>query len=773
MTSKENKYIPLRIAILFMFMLLGLIFISLAAIYWYLMLLPEVRSNTTSNIIGLSQVQAFRLETYIENNRKTLTPQKLEEFLGSILLLKDSHTNYNFLASIRLEMDYDTVDFPMHDGHTDTCFDISVSRFICSDCKETKILLYSISTRDLIGAAYFTINSQFVNYIEKRIQLSFLFGIITIVAIIVIFWWIISMMIKPFAQLAIHLQVKNFETLTPLPKLGSPKTKELMALQNAMDYMLSRISEQKEILEQRVQERTLELQETIAQMAVEVETRQRAEMDAITANKTKSQFLANMSHEIRTPLNAIIGFSELLNKELTQEKHISYVHTIVSSGKTLLALINDILDLSKIEADKLEFQYTDVSISSILQEMKQIFLPRLKTKGLAFHIDIETDLPENLILDEVRIRQILFNLIGNAVKFTKQGSVSVFTKKEFTDNNDSKINLIIGIQDTGVGIPEGQKEKIFESFRQQDGQKFSEYGGTGLGLAITKRLVEMMNGTISVESEINKGSLFKLVLPNIAFASLTEESNFNGPDDEEEETLEQVSFDPAKILVVDDVLNNQILMESFLDEYNFQVFTAYNGLEAIELANEKQPDVIFMDIKMPVMDGYQATFKLKSDKKTCRIPIIILSASAMKNNERKLDDISYEDYLTKPVSQSQIIESLKKFIPYHVKEPLDHDKTKTHEQDTSQNIQHVCDHMPAEMIEQIKRFEPKIMIHLEEGIMIDEIEVIANEIKTISTSYHCKPVMAWADELLSLTELFDIEKMSVVLKRFSDLIKES
>jgi len=773
MSKKTKKYIPIRGSVLFMFIGLGLIFTCLAFIYWFLILLPQIRNNTISSITALSQIQAYRLETLIDNNRNTLTPKQLKEFMGRILLLKDSNTNYQFLVGIRLEMDYDTIDLAFHEGHdaSDTCFDVSVSSFICNDCQETQILLYSISTRDLIGVAYFTINSQFINYIEKNIQISFLFGIITIVVIIIIFWWIISMMLKPFSQMAFHLQVQDIQSLKPLPRLSSPKTKELMAVKKAMDFMLSRISEHQEILEQTVEDRTIELQQSIEQLEIEMATRQRAEQEAIIANKTKSQFLANMSHEIRTPLNAIIGFSELLKKELTQEKHKNFVQTIVSSGKTLLGLINDILDLSKIEAGKLELQYSNVSLRTIFQEMSQTFAPDLQSKGLAYHIEIDQNLPETLILDEVRIRQILFNLIGNAVKFTKQGAVSVFVKKKFTENDCSKLDLTIGVKDTGVGIAEDQKKVIFESFRQQNGQKLSEYGGTGLGLAITKRLIEMMHGSIHVISEVNKGSVFQFELPDIDVASLTQKDKLES---DLEEYDEQITFDHAKILVVDDVLNNLILMDSFLEDYNFTVTTAENGLEAIEKAKETQPDVIFMDIKMPVMDGFEATLKLKNDASTSHIPVIILSASAMKGISERLDISQYDDYLTKPVSQRAVLKSLKKFIPHHV-DICVHDKVQTHDDKIQQDdiVQDASDIIPPKLIQQIQTYEPKIIMHVEEGILVDEIEVLANEIKEISLSYQCKPVTEWTDEVLSLAEMFDIEQLSEVLKRFSALLSSN
>ncbi|ETR73456.1 MAG: multi-sensor hybrid histidine kinase [Candidatus Magnetoglobus multicellularis str. Araruama] len=755
-----------------MFIGLGALFTCLALYFWYIILLPQIRANTTSNIKALSQAQAYRLESYIESNRDTLTPQQLRELMEKMLLLKDSYTHYQFLIGIRLEMDYETIDLAYQRGQSANLFDIAVSSFSCDDCTESELVLYSTSTRDLIGVATFTINSQFMNYLEKSIQLSFIVGSLTIVGIIILFWWIIAIMLKPFAQLAFHLEAQHSQFPKPLPKLSSPKTQEIMAVKDAMDSMLTRINKNQEILEQTVQERTIELRETIAQMKIEVETRQRAEQEAIAANKTKSQFLANMSHEIRTPLNAIIGFSELLKKDLTDNKHKNYVQTIVSSGKTLLGLINDILDLSKIEAGKLELQYSNVSLRTLLQEMSYTFSPTLTSKGLSYNIDIDPDLPEALLLDEVRIRQILFNLVGNAVKFTEQGSISVFVKKKFTEVDNSHIKLIIGVQDTGVGIPEDQVSVIFESFRQQDGQKLSEYGGTGLGLAITKRLIEMMNGKIEVISQVNKGSVFQFELPDIPVASLVQ--GVTEKDIFDDDYCGHVEFEPAKILVVDDVPNNQILMESFLVDFNFEILIASNGLEGVDLAQQYHPDLIFMDIKMPVMDGFEATRKIKANALTRNIPIVILSASAMKGISDELDTIEYESYLTKPVSQKAIVEALKKFIPYHGEDLSDCEETVNDDQDSQEKNVPQTDisfDIPFELLEKIRLFEPQIRVQLDEGILIDDVERIANKIKVINEAYACKPINDWTDEVLNLIDMFDVENLTESLKQFSAFIK--
>jgi|GEM_PF-3470833 len=232
---------------------------------------------------------------------------------------------------------------------------------------------------------------------------------------------------------------------------------------------------------------------------------------ADVANRAKSEFLANMSHEIRTPLNAVIGFSDLLSSLISSDKQKSYLSSIKKAGKTLLTLINDILDLSKIEAGRLEIQTEPINPMLIFTELEQIFAVKLAEKSLEFIIDI--DLPPTLVLDQTRLRQVLFNLLGNAIKFTEQGYIKLSAHKRSQENDSRKIDLIIAVADTGIGIPKDQQNIIFEYFQQQNGQTTRKYGGTGLGLAISKRLVEMMNGQISVRSE--QGSVFEITLRDV------------------------------------------------------------------------------------------------------------------------------------------------------------------------------------------------------------------------------------------------------------------
>lgn len=238
-----------------------------------------------------------------------------------------------------------------------------------------------------------------------------------------------------------------------------------------------------------------------------------AKSDAEAANKLKSEFIANISHEIRTPLNAIIGFSELLNKTEVNLKQKSYLESITTGGNTLFAIISDILDISKIEAGKLEIQYEEVSLTLILKDIEKIFLQKLKDKELDLKIDFDSSIPSHIFIDDIRLRQILLNILGNAIKFTNKGSIKINLHSSNFKNN--RFDLQIDIEDTGIGIPKEQQSKIFESFVQKDGQSNRQYGGTGLGLSICLKLIKMMNGNIKVKSEEKIGSTFSIVLNNL------------------------------------------------------------------------------------------------------------------------------------------------------------------------------------------------------------------------------------------------------------------
>jgi len=397
----------------------------------------------------------------------------------------------------------------------------------------------------------------------------------------------------------------------------------------------------------------------------DITLRRQAEADrnareaADQANKAKSLFLANMSHEIRTPMNAIIGFSDLLYASIKDRKHRSQIDAIRSSGKNLLRIINDILDLSKIEAGKMVIHSECINIHDIIKEIETIFTYITKEKGIEFLIEIPKQIPEALILDQTRVRQILFNLIGNAVKFTDKGVVTLSVMEKITGKG--KIDLILAVKDTGIGIPYDQQNSIFDAFTQQDGQRSAQFGGTGLGLTITKRLVEMMGGKIVLRSEPGIGSLFTVTLPGIKIKkSGKKEPKISSSDSS------TLFFDKGSVLIADDNQENRQYLVDLLSHFPLTLIEAENGAEAIEKAQFYLPDVILMDFKMPVMNGREAIERLKKDINTHTIPIIALSASSLEVLEQQNGAAVYDDFLLKPIIAAELLELLKKYLKFRL-----------------------------------------------------------------------------------------------------------
>ncbi len=374
---------------------------------------------------------------------------------------------------------------------------------------------------------------------------------------------------------------------------------------------------------------------------------------AENAMKAKQQFLSNMSHEIRTPLNGIIGFTKVVLKTNLTAKQKEYLTAIKMSGDALIVLINDILDLAKVDAGKMTFEQTPFKLAASISSMLHLFDTKVQEKNLRLVKEYDKNIPEVLVGDPIRLHQIILNLVSNAVKFTTKGYITVSV--HLLHEDEENVSVEFAVTDTGIGIPEDKTEAIFENFQQASNDTSRVYGGTGLGLAIAKQLVESQGGSIKVKSVVDKGSIFSFVL------------RFQKTDADVElapEILELYKdVKNVKVLVVEDMALNQLLMKTILDDYGFDRDIADNGLIAIEKIKAKDYDVILMDLQMPEMNGFEATDYIRNTLKSS-IPIIALTADVTTVDLAKCKSVGMNDYIAKPVDErvlySKIIGLVKK-----------------------------------------------------------------------------------------------------------------
>jgi len=483
------------------------------------------------------------------------------------------------------------------------------------------------------------------------------------------------------------------------------------------------------------------------------------EMDLVDAmaqaersSREKSAFLANMSHEIRTPMNAILGFSELLQGELMDAKHQKYIQSIRTSASSLLQLINDILDMSKIEAGVLELHPEPMDSWEICDFIQTLFSEAALKKNIGFKCQLASDLPRSVLMDRVRLRQIMVNLVGNAIKFTDRGSVEV---RVYSQNQGvaGRVALSIEVLDTGVGIPKEKRDAIFKPFVQAGVHREKEIQGTGLGLSIVKRLTEIMGGTVTVTSTLGEGSLFSLRFPNVPIS-------LRVPATSKIAAEGKVDFNrlrPATLLVTDDnEANRQYIAGIFKMSHHRLIFCS-NGEEAIVRAREIIPDIVLLDVRMPGLDGRQTLAEIRKIPGMELVPAIAVTGSAHQDN-------FFSGYVRKPFSPRELFDQLAEFLPRHGAGEAGHLEPLL-PADTA------IDPVPGELLSQLRQLLADPWPALCNSMAVNETKTFACRLEILAEQWHCKPLTAYAGKLRHDAETYAVNDLEKHLGEFAALLE--
>lgn len=494
--------------------------------------------------------------------------------------------------------------------------------------------------------------------------------------------------------------------------------------------------------------------------SAEASQERRAEI-AEQVGKHKSSFLASMSHEIRTPMNAVLGFTELMEAEPLSEKQQSFLYSIKQAGQSLIQLINDILDLSKVEAGMIDLNPQPTDLREAGEFVRTVLGQVCAAKGVDLRIDIPRSIPRGLLLDEGRVRQILVNLAGNAARFTEHGFVRVSAEAQYPVEDRKHVTIILKVQDTGVGIPAEKLITIFEPFVQADSRRHPEKHGTGLGLSIVKRLTGLMGGTVSVESEPGRGSTFTVVLPRVEIperavpiepAVLDVRANMD-------------DLQPSEILVVDDNPVNRDLLAGIFEGTHHQVRFATNGLEALHAMSEKKPGLVLMDVRMPVMTGTEALEKMRLEPGLRAVPVIAVTASSLLHDEGGLRR-RFNGYLRKPFSRAELYREIAQFIPRQTRTAtvrlpdLSAEGPESEAQAAAWQT----------AVRKLRQFEATTWPALQKCLAITEANDFAARLRLLAEAADCPPLRSYAETLRKHAGRFAADDLEKHLAAFPQLI---
>ena len=488
-------------------------------------------------------------------------------------------------------------------------------------------------------------------------------------------------------------------------------------------------------------------------------------LHAEQAVREKSAFLANMSHEIRSPMNAILGFSELLEPEGLTPKQSQYVRAIRDSGASLLTLINDILDLSKLEAGKLELHPDPTDMRDSCEFLRTVFGEQVLIKSLQLQVEIAPDLPRALLVDRLRLRQVLVNLLGNAIKFTERGGVKLRVSWKSQEDASSG-TLMIDVEDTGIGIPADKLEEVFKPVVQADSRQTAEKEGSGSGLTIVKRIVDLMGGVLRVESVVGRGTVFRLQLANVPVSERLPVGDHAEPS----EAVDFNDFAPATLLVADDHQANRELIAGIFEKTHHRVQFANNGQEALESLQKTKPDAVLLDIRMPVMDGRTALAEIRRCPDLASLPVIAITASG----EASADPdgrSQFSGFIRKPFSRHTLFIALAPFLQRAAQKEA---KDAVSSAEMAASIPRPSPERAAQWREltlKLRHQEADEWPNLRDSLAINGTGAFARKLLDLAQAAQCSPLASYAATLTTFADGYAIGQMESQLAAFPKLIE--
>ncbi len=479
------------------------------------------------------------------------------------------------------------------------------------------------------------------------------------------------------------------------------------------------------------------------------------------SNRQKSTFLATMSHEIRTPMNAILGFGELLASEPATDKQRRYTQSILAGGRALLQLINDILDLSKIEAGMLQIREEPTDVRDVGAFALQLFHQQAAQKNVALKLSVAEALPHSLLIDNARLRQILINVVGNALKFTDKGHVIIRFDALAPPDNRSRLTLRMEVEDTGCGIPEDQQAAIFEAFVQGVPKAGADLRGTGLGLSIVRRLVDLMDGTIELCSAAGQGSTFRFEFPGVEVSARLPTQPVI-----EDDLVNFNDLRASTFLVADDNATNRDLVEGMFEKTHHKLRLASGGAEAVKAVLDQRPDLVLMDIRMPGMDGREALHEIRSRPELKLLPVIAVTASSLSAEERELRR-TFDGHVQKPFTRAALYRELAHFIPKNTISSPPSVVTVVEETLPPEQAARW-----RELAVRLHQAERETWPALRDGMLMSELKTFATTLEQWARKAACPPLEAYARQMAGEVESFAISSLEHRLAEFPQRIKD-